>query len=120
MGKASSKKSALNHDVGSGRFEPPGPMNDVAIRNFAKTTLAAAEHLIRVYQVFIDHGEFDEVRGASCISFAISVLADNIRGQLTLRPAAKDEQLVVAEIARRYPAIFKIDGTPITPIRRVS
>lgn len=115
MGKASSRKRATHHDSATGRFEPDGPMNDIAIRNYAKTTLAAAEHLIAFYQVVIDQGDFVGARGASAISFALALLVDNIQGQLTLRRRLPLEDLqAMAHVARAYPKLFTVDGVEIS------
>lgn len=117
MGKASSRKRATTHDSSSGRFEPAGPMNDVGIRNYAKTTLAAAEHLIAFYQVVIDEADFQNARNASAISFALAVLADNIHGQLTLRQRSPVENVhAIAQVARGYPKICMVDGVEILPV----
>lgn len=118
MGKASSRKRISHHDPASCRFEPAGPMNDLAIRNYAKTTLAALEHVMAVFQVVIDEGGFEEARRAAAVSFTLAVLADNIHGQLTLRPGSlADNRHAIAQLARRYPNILTVDGVEVSLLR---
>ena len=121
MGKASSRKRRLHNSISTGRFEAPGPLNDTGIRNYAITTTKAIEHLLPVFQLMIDEGDFSEARAASMVAFVLSSIKEEINEQLAIGAGhAVDSLSPMARAAKLYPLLCRVDGNDITLVERRS